>query len=188
VRLEPERRCERHSIVRAAMALCVITFIASACATHTTFTAGKPAVRVLAKTGCPKTIAGYHDVTNSRNARSSTLLPPSAPMGVLSCVYDSAHDGRKLERALTRPAAQARSLATVINRIHLGYDTRAHTCPPSTGLVTIFAFTYEGNPDVDLWWLRDGCQSLDNGSHIGFEVGNPSFYKGFMGEVQRLRP
>ena len=160
----------------------------SACGSHNTFAASKPAVRVLAKTGCPMTIAGYHDVTNLKNPHGSTLLPSPEPTSVMSCVYDSAARGSRLEGSHIRAVAQAGALASAINRIHLGDDVGAHSCPPSIGLVTIFAFTYRGEPDVDLWWHRDGCQTLDNGFRIGSETGNPSFYDGFMGEIQRLRP
>ena len=186
--LEPEHRVVRQSVVRAAgTALCAFTLLASACSTHT-YAARKPAVRVTATSGCPKALTGYQDVTNLKNARGPRLLPSATPSGVLSCVYDSVRDGRTLERSLTRPAAQARALATVINRIHLGYDTHTHSCPPSTGLVTIFAFTFQQSPDVDLWWQRDGCQTLDNSFQVGDETGNPSFYNGFFSEVQHLHP
>ncbi len=174
--------------MRAAIALCVVTLMASACSTHNTFAAGKPAVSILEATGCPRTITGYQDVSNSKNARGSTLLPSRTPTGVFSCVYGSAKDGGKLEGSRILTVAQASALATVINRVHLGEDMGVHSCPPSIGLVTIFAFAYRGDPDVDLWWQRDGCQSLDNGFKIGVEAANPSFYSGFMGEIQRLLP
>jgi hypothetical protein len=174
--------------VRTASALGAFTLLTCACSGAHTFVARKPAVRVEAKTGCPKAIASYRDVTNLKNARGPRLLPSSTPTGVLSCVYDSVRVGRTLERSVNRRAGQAKSLATVINRIHLGYDTHIHSCPPSTGLVTIFAFTFQGDPDVDLWWQRDGCQTLDNGFQVADETGNPSFYSGFISEVQHLRP
>ena len=170
--------------VVAVFAAAVVT-VAAACGTHT-FVARKPAVRVLAKSGCPKTIAGYHDVTNLNNTRGSTLLPASTPTGVLLCGYGSEFEGSRFKSSRTLTVAQAISLAAVINRIRLGPDTTSHSCPPDTGLVTIFAFTYQGEPDVDLWWHADGCEGLDNGFRIGVETANPSFYNGFMGEMQRL--
>ena len=174
-------------VCRGAILAATIVVVATACGAPR-FTARKPAVRVLAQSGCPKTISGYHDVANSKNARGSRLLPSSATSGVLLCGYGSELEGSKLKGPRTLTVAQANSLASVINRIHLGVDTSSHSCPYDSGLVTIFAFTYQGEPDVDLWWHRDGCEGLDNGFRIGGETANPSFYNGFMGEMQRLHP
>jgi len=170
---------------RVAILAAAVVVVTTACGAHT-FAAGKPAVRVSAESGCPKTIAGYHDVTNSKNARGPRLLPSSTPTGVLLCGYGSEFEGSKFTGSRNLTVAQAGTLAAVIDRIHLGAGPGNHTCPYDSGLVTIFAFTYQGEPDVDLWWHRDGCEALDNGFRLGGETANPSFYNGFMGEMQRL--
>jgi hypothetical protein len=171
--------------------VCAAALLVLAACTSGTSAAGKykartPALRVLAKSGCPKSLAGYHDVTNMKNAHGATLLPSSRPTGVLLCGYGSEFDGGKFKGSRTFTAAQATSLASVINRIHLGSDTGMHSCPPDVPGVTVFAFTYPNEPDVNLWWYNGGCQSLDNGFRIGSETGNRTFYEGFMGAMQRL--
>ncbi|MDP9336340.1 MAG: hypothetical protein M3Q30_23915 [Actinomycetota bacterium] len=106
---------------------------------------------------------------------------------MLLCGYGSEFQGSKFMGSRTLTVTQASSLAAVINRIHLGAGRSSHTCPNDAGLVTIFVFTYQREPDVDLWWHRDGCEALDNAFRIGVETANPSFDHGFMGEMQRVQ-
>jgi hypothetical protein len=181
--LEPSDVGQRRTGVKRVLVTVIATVLLAACSSGKQAASGA-AVRVLAKEGCPKTVAGYRDVTNMKNARGSTLLPTAQPTGVLLCGYGSQGTEFKGQRTFT--AAQATSLADVINRIHLGRDTGIHSCPPERSSATIFVFTYDGEPDVDLWWHDSGCQSLTNGIRIGTETGNASFYEGFMGEMQRL--
>jgi hypothetical protein len=83
-------------------------------------------------------------------------------------------------------AADATSLASVINRIDVRPDIGVHSCPPDNGRIEILVFSFPGAADVDLWWYASGCESVDNGYAAAFEGGNPSFYNGFMGAMQQF--
>jgi hypothetical protein len=168
-----------------ALVLATIVTV-GACGAGPHYAVGTPAVRVLAKSGCPKAIAGDHDVKNEGDAHGSTLLPSLRPTGGIVCGYKWTYPPARLQESRRLDVARARTLAAVINRIHLGQASGMTNCPMDTGLVRIFVFTYRAAPDVDLWWKADGCQTLDNGFRIGIEGGNPSFYDDFYDEVQNL--
>jgi len=142
-----------------------------------------PAVRVVVSKGCPAKIPGVVDVRNPRSVNGRTLLPAHVPTAGLMCAYGP--DGASLgSRLLSQTEASA--FATVINRVRFAADGGPLSCPMDSGRIYVLAFAYRDAPDADLWWHASGCQSLDNGTKLTIEGGNPSFYLGFDEAAQRL--
>ena len=137
-------------------------------------------------TGCPHAIAGDRGVRNSPNVPRQHLLPSTDPTAALICYYGSEFDGSMLVGRQNLDGVQSSGLAKVINRIDLKSSSGVTSCPSDSGLTDIFVFSYRSVGDVDLWMHASGCEGLYNGYVHGGEGGNPSFYDGFMGAMQRL--
>ena len=143
-------------------------------------------VRVLVGVGCPRTTVRDRDVSNPSTGPRQQLLPSAIPTAGLICYFGSEF-GNNLVGRQKLDAVQASALAAVVNRIELKSSNGPTSCPIGTGFLNIiFAFSYGTGSDVDLWMHASGCETLDNGYVSGGEGGNPSFYNGFMGAMQRL--
>jgi hypothetical protein len=144
-------------------------------------------VRVLVGVGCPRTTARDNDVSNNSSHLDKQLLPSANPTGALICYYGSEFEGTKLVGRQKLDTVQASALATIVNRIDVKTVRGVTSCPAGTSPSNIvFAFSYSAQSDVDLWMHATGCESLDNGHEGGTEGGNPSFYRDFLGAMQRL--
>jgi hypothetical protein len=144
-------------------------------------------VRVLVGVGCPRTTARDEDVSNPSTVARQQLLPSANPMAALICYYGSEFEGSVLVGRQKLDGVQSSALAKVINRIDLRSIRGVTSCPVGNRLSNVvFAFSYSAHSDVDLWMHASGCETLDNGYVSGREGGNPSFYRDFMGAMQRL--
>jgi hypothetical protein len=134
--------------------------------------------------GCPASDSGYGGVNNSGSGLAAELLPPGPPSAGLICVYDGAN-GKPFGLVATKPldGEEAAALAAAVSKISLSHlDDAVTNCPLADGAAALVAFSYSGRADVDLWYARNGCQSLANG-HI---VATPD--QGFIDDVNSLSP
>ncbi len=158
----------------------------------TWFTPGRPPLAVSVPAGCPTSVAGQADVVTTY---PGPLLVPASPTGGLICRYGPGvglgpnGGGRALLVSSTRlDAGRAQQLAGAIRRIRLTPSVGTFACPSGDGSVAVIGLAYGGRADVGLWYRTSGCQTLDNGRIGAFEGGNPSFYVGFEGVIDRLSP
>jgi hypothetical protein len=142
-----------------------------------------PRVRVTLKSGCPHATTAYEDVAIVADPQSRhALLPTATPTAGLVCHYRQ-DGGLTATHALD--ATDAASLATVVAGIDLTPDTFVHNCVADMGLANIVVLSYSSQPDVDLWWHASGCQTLDNGVIVAFQINNQGF-AAFEAEITRL--
>ena len=147
-----------------------------------------PKLHVDVAAGCPASIGADQDVVNT--FAGPPLVPPGPKAGLI-CRYgpSATKPGPAgLKRQTRLGPAQAGDLATVVRRLNLTAPSGVTNCPADFGLVAVIGFSYPGRADVGLWYQASGCQTLDNGRIGAFEVGNPSFYNGFLSAVDRLSP
>lgn len=138
--------------------------------------------------GCPPSVAGYQDVTNTY---PGPPLVPDHPTAGLVCRYHPklgvpSSDAGRLARRTELDGAEAQRLATVVRSLDLRPPRGAFSCPADDGGVVLIAFSYPSRPDVDLWYAASACQTLDNGRIGAFGASNPSFYRTFEGVINRL--
>jgi hypothetical protein len=126
-------------------------------------------LRVTLAAGCPASLQGAVDVTNVGPDLDTALLPVAVPTSGLICVYDSGGgpatvESPRLSDHLQLDATTAAELATAARQAPTAHlDDVETSCPMDDGAVTVLAFSYPDRPDVDLWWLTTGCQTLRNG-------------------------
>jgi len=119
--------------------------------------------------GCPASDSGYGGVTNAGRELDSALLPSGQPTDGLICVYDGMN-GKPFSLIASKPldGAAAGQLAMTVSRISLSHlDDVTVNCPMDDGAAAVLVFSYPGRTDVDLWYARNGCQSLGNGEIYG---------------------
>ena len=140
---------------------------------------GGPYIRVDIRKGCPGTLDGYMDVTNTSRDLAKAMLPSGAPLTAIVCRYRGpgpGEHGTHLARRTNLSQTDARNLARTINQIRLGSDGDAPTsCPMDQGVNNIIVFGYPHGPDIDLWFHPQGCSFLDNGFVFGGEPANLSY-------------
>jgi hypothetical protein len=123
--------------------------------------ASGPRLRVTVAGGCP---ANQKDigVSNSGSGLSTSLLPGGAPTAGLVCRYQGSSATPSSSQRLD--AAEAAGLAHAVGQAQLTHlDDVMTSCPMDGGSFTVFALSYPGRADVDLWWHSTGCQSIANG-------------------------
>ena len=146
------------------------------------------ALHVLAASGCPRSIAGYQDVSNADEGLTERMLPKERPIGGMICAFGSPfpanpHTVRRV--SLTR--AEAWRLAETIDRMRfVSAGNSRQSCPNDQDLNDVIVFAYSTRADVDLWYHTSGCSYLDNGFVVVNEVANPSFYDSFVPMIARL--
>jgi hypothetical protein len=147
-----------------------------------------PKLRVDVAARCPASIGADQDVANT--FAGPPLVPPGPKAGLICRYAPSATKPgpANLKRQTRLSTAQAGDLATVVRRLDLTAPSGVTNCPADLGLVAVIGFAYPGRADVGLWYHASGCQTLDNGRIGAFEVGNPSFYNGFLSTIDRLSP
>jgi hypothetical protein len=148
-------------------------------ATPATEARSGPRLRVTAANGCPAQLGSATDVSNPDPQLRGRLVPSGQPTGGILCRYQ-----RTLIASIPLDLAQARRLAAAAAAIQLGSSgTEMTSCPAGFFFYIIIALRYPGRPDADLWYYPSGCQYVDNGYVSASEVGNPSFYTGFVPTV-----
>ena len=123
-------------------------------------------LRIDVSTGCPQSDRGFVGVRNRRQGLTDALLPSDVPKQGLACVY-AGMNGKpfSLLRSTTLTATDAASLASALEGNSLRHlDNVVTSCPMSDMSATVFALSYADGPDVDVWYARDGCQRLTNGT------------------------
>lgn len=126
-------------------------------------------LRVTVAHGCPDSRGHTVGVTNDNPQLAKSLLPAGQPTAALVCRYLGANDKPPFGLGNTRTLNQteARRLADAARAIDLSHVVGGSTsCPMDDGSVTVIVFAYRGQPDIDLWFARTGCQFLSNGSII----------------------
>jgi hypothetical protein len=149
-----------------------------------------PKLSISVAAGCPASIAGYRDVVN--NFAGPPLVPAGPNAGVV-CRYHatggipSSHAGQLADQTRL-DSAKAQELAGAIRSLDLRAPTGTTACPADIGTIALIGLLYPAHADVGLWYAASGCQTLDNGRIGAFQGGNPSFYEGFQGTIDRLAP
>jgi len=143
-----------------------------------------PKLRVDVAAGCPRTVTA-RDVVNT--FPGPPLVPAGPAAGLVCRYYGLPHLGQ-LGRQTRLGATQAGALAGVVRALDLKAPPVTEMCPLDIGSFAVIGFSYHGRPDVGLWYITSGCESVDNGVLGSTEVANPSFYVGFEGSINRLSP
>lgn len=92
------------------------------------------------------------------------MVPPG-PAGVLICRFAPivGEQGGRLVSSLDVGAKEAVGLASDLNSIGL-YGTGPFNCGPGLSIsISVLAFRYGSDPDIDIWVKRGGCTSVSNG-------------------------
>ncbi len=146
------------------------------------FRARSPQVRVTLAGGCPASVDPRADASNDKSGLTKSLVPRGLlPVGGIICSYRSAllpnYPPVPLVRSVALSQARATTLAATIAAISLKRAGGTTSCPNAdTHTANIIVLSYDGGrPDVDVWHDAVGCQSVDNGFVIGYQVGSPSF-------------
>ncbi len=140
---------------------------------------------VSVSSGCPRSVLDYEDVVSTVD---SPLLVPANPTAAIVCWYSpiNVSNPRRLARQVRLDGDAANRLAETIGHISLEAPAGAGACPMDVGLVVILGFSYPSGTDVGLWYAASGCQTLDNGRIRAYELGNPSFYIGFVQAIDSV--
>jgi len=126
-----------------------------------------PRLRVTITGGCPASDSQIVGVRNPGPGLARRLVPAGQPVAGLECRYYGMN-GRPwhLRRTVRLTAAQARRQAGNASRLPLSHTNGGvMNCPMDDGSAEVIVLAYPGRPDVDLWMLTSGCQSIGNG-HI----------------------
>lgn len=150
----------------------------------TWFVPRTPKIKVDVAAGCPRSVTMAQDVVNT--FRGPPLVP-AGPSGGLICRYQGPPHRGRLGRQTRLAAAGAKRLAAKVRALDLKAPGPA-LCPDDIGSFAMIGFSYPARPDVGLWYWTSGCQILDNGRIGAGETANPSFYVGFLQEVNKLSP
>jgi hypothetical protein len=190
--------------MRSKPLVCLAVLILSSCGTssvsHTIsntpwkIVPRQPQIYVQASPGCPTTVAGAEDVTNTGAGLGKQLVSLN-PQSGLVCRFGPAYANGQmtvaagtLYRHRQLDMKTARHLASIIDSISTAAPTGISSCPSADGSASIIVFSYQDAPDVDLWFSDSGCRTLDNGLIGAFEPGNPDFYRGFESLIDELCP
>jgi hypothetical protein len=180
------------SVVPAALALALVAAPISAAAVPAVVRSANagvwhvsrsPKLRVKVAAGCPRTVPTDQDVVNT--FPGPPLVPASPTAGLVCRYYGSPRSGQ-LGRQTHLDAAQARLLVTVVRKLDLAPPVSGAHCPMDNRAFAVVGLSYHGRADVGLWYSTSGCQTLDNGVIGAAEVGNPGFYVGFEGVIDKL--
>ena len=157
-----------------------------------TISTRQPSLRLLVDEPCPKSIAGYQDVTNAEVSSRTSLVPPSPDAGLI-CRYGtiptmSTNVPYALVRSKRLERGDAVELAIAIDRVSTKRPTGVSACPAQFAAATVVAFGYAKESTADVWYQDSGCQKLDNGYLASSELGDPAFYNGFVALIDRLAP
>ena len=154
----------------------------------------QPQIHVSLSAGCPATLGGALDVSNTSAGLDKKLVPANPQAGLI-CRFGPAYvNGQMtvaagaLYRQRQLDAKQAAHLASVIDSISTAAPQGITACPSGDGSASILIFTHKGAPDVNLWFSDSGCRTLDNGLIGAFEPGNPNFYLDFESLIDQLSP
>ena len=131
-------------------------------------TRGGRKIRVTVAGGCPRSVAGYHDIINPSSEDLMKQAVPSAdPTAALVCRYETRSPDSPIPLPKFTPATAlgssgARKLALQLRTLKVGFDGGGiGSCPQ--GLITlteIVVLSYPDRPDVDLWYGGGGCRSV----------------------------
>lgn len=178
-------------VVVAGVATAIVTRSGSGLGTGTWWTPGHPQLQVSVVAGCPGSVGSYADVVNTF---AGPPLVPAGPSAGLICQYgqdlgSGLPSSADLVRSTSLDRSQAQQLAAVIRQVDLTRPSGTTNCPAGFfGAVTVIGLSYPGRADVGLWYTTSGCATLDNGRIGGWEIGNPSFYQGFVTAIDGLSP
>jgi hypothetical protein len=132
-------------------------------------------IYVRAPDGCPNTVRNVDGVLNPPIAELRTRLVPSRPSEALICRYgtNKQTDERMVLAVTARVSAtDAARLALDLNKIEL-LPPGLHSCPLGLARVDLLIFSYRRGPDINIWFDRNRCQSVDNGVIIQFRLTLP---------------
>jgi hypothetical protein len=161
----------------------VLATVATACAGQPPVdTPSQAPVRVLVSSGCRRVLGSSRDVVNSYTG--DELVPPG-PVSGLICRYSPSGS---LYASVGLVADEAAHVAVVIDAISTAVPQGTYHCPAEDNSASIIAFTYAGQPDVDLWFSDSRCETLDNGRIKAYENGNPSFFDAFLPLLNSFAP
>ena len=154
----------------------------------------QPQTHLSLSAGCPATLGGALDVSNTSAGLDKKLVPANPQAGLI-CRFGPAYVNGQMTVAAGAlygqrqlDAKQAAHLASVIDTISTAAPQGITACPSGDGSASILIFTYKGAPDVNLWFSDSGCRTLDNGLIGAFEPGNPNFYLDFESLIDQLSP
>jgi hypothetical protein len=147
-----------------------------------------PLLRLAATGPCPATVSSYRDVLNSGTDLTNELLPEGALFGHI-CRYGTV-EGRPylLVKSANINGRTVTEFESAIAKISTARPVGIASCPAAFSSVTILAFGFQGRPDVDLWFIDTGCQTLDNGRLEASEISNRGFYDDFDPLVDLIAP
>jgi hypothetical protein len=130
-----------------------------------------PRMRVTVASGCPKSAAGYSDITNQGTDLARRLLPAGKPTAGLECTYYGLNGPRwQLRKQVHLTAAAAQRLASTMSRVSVSHVLGGRVnCPLGDDSVEIIALSYPRRPDVDLWISLGGCSTVRNGIIVANE-------------------
>lgn len=200
-RMQPFGRCGSLIDVKAVRLLVSVALMAAlaACSSGSTDRGqGSPdpaptaPVRVTLIVGCPASVAGHDGVENNGPGLKDEIVPLTPTAGLL-CRYSPLGGlqapGVKhgvLYGQATLTAAQARTLASLLNRIPPYKRGEVFHCPADVGRHSILTFAAPGRSDVDVWVSDTGCPYVSNGHR---QAGEPSPALGdFLSSVDDIVP
>jgi hypothetical protein len=117
-------------------------------------------IRVTVDGGCPADVVGRNGVINPDGTDLDGLMVPTGAVGGLVCEY--APGGASLTRRIRLSQTDAARLAGDANQIGSA-DVGDFSCPGGVAAHDVLVFSYPGRADVDIWYERTGCITLENG-------------------------
>jgi hypothetical protein len=123
-------------------------------------------LRVTVAGGCPASDLGIVGVRSFGADLARQLLPPERPLRALACSYSGLNEHPRLHLIVERrlDARTAWRVATAIRQVDLTHEDVGWTsCPADDATATVLAFSYQGRPDVDIWYSPGGCTDIANG-------------------------
>jgi hypothetical protein len=127
-------------------------------------------IHVAIASGCPASIQGIDGVENKPKRELSKKLVPPGYSRLLVCRYSELADSpdrRAGEGVLTKSVnLTVQESARIVRRLDAIPSAPAmkHGCLHSTETRNdLLVFAYPGGTDLDLWFARAGCTTIDNG-------------------------
>ena len=186
--------------MRSKILACLVVLVLSSCGSSSVsntpwkIVTRQPQIRVEVSSGCPTTVAGAEDVSNTRAGLDKQVVPLNPQSGLI-CRFGPAYANGQiivgagtLYRHRQIDMKTARHLASIIDSVSTAAPKSVTSCPAATGSASIIVFSYEDATDVGLWFSDSGCRTLDNGFIGAFEPGNPDFHQGFESLIEELCP
>jgi hypothetical protein len=127
-------------------------------------------VHVTMSGACPRSIEGIDGVGNPDATLLDELMVPANPTGVKICRYGPDSSGNRAGKAALKGyvmagRVDALRLTQDLNNISdPGISGELLTCPIDLGnAVDLLVFAFDARSDVDVWFDRSGCVTVDNG-------------------------